>query len=81
VEVINPWATQRENKLAEKLAKARNLPGVAGSDAHKPYQIGVAYTEIDARPDIDSVLKAIKNGRVKAVQTKHYLNVGTASNH
>jgi len=75
VEIINPWATQRENKLAEKLAKARNLPGVAGSDAHKPDQIGVAYTEIEARPDIDSVLKAIKNGRVKTVQTKHYLNV------
>jgi hypothetical protein len=40
-----------------------------------------AYTEIDAEPDVESILKAIKNGQVKAVQTKHYLNVGTSFNH
>ena len=81
VEVINPSATSQENKLAEKLAKARNLPGVAGSDAHRPDQMWAAYTEIYAEPNVDSVLKAIKNGRVKAIQTKHYLNVGTSFNH
>jgi len=81
VEIMNPWATPRENKLAEKLAKARNLPGVAGSDAHKPDQMWTAYTEVDAEPDVDGVLHAVKNGRVKAVQTRHYLNVGTTSNH
>jgi predicted metal-dependent phosphoesterase TrpH len=81
VEVINPLATSQENKLAEKLAKARNLPGVAGSDAHRPDQMWAAYTEIYAEPNVDSVLKAIKNGRVKAIQTKHYLNVGTSFNH
>ena len=71
VEVVNALATPQENKLAEKLAKARNLPGVAGSDAHRPDQMWAAYTEIDAEPNVDSVLKAIKNGQVKAVQTKH----------
>jgi predicted metal-dependent phosphoesterase TrpH len=81
VEVINALATPQENKLAEKLAKARNLPGVAGSDAHRPDQMWAAYTEIDAEPDVESILKAIKNGQVKAVQTKHYLNVGTSFNH
>lgn len=81
VEIINPWATPQENRLAEKLARARNLPGVAGSDAHRPEQMCTVYTEIDAEPDIGSVLKAIKNGRVKAVQTKHYLNARTSFNH
>jgi predicted metal-dependent phosphoesterase TrpH len=81
VEVINALATPQENKLAEKLAKARNLPGVAGSDAHRPDQMWAAYTEIDAEPDVDSVLKAIKNGQVRTVQTKHYLNLGTSFNH
>jgi predicted metal-dependent phosphoesterase TrpH len=81
VEVINPWATSQENKLAEKLAKVRNLPGVAGSDAHRPDQMWAVYTEVDAESNVDSVLKAIKNGRVKVVQTKHYLNVGTSFNH
>jgi len=75
VEIMNPWATPRENKLAEKLAKARNLPGVAGSDAHKPEQMWTAYTEVDAEPDIGNVLNAVKNGRVKVVPTRHYLNV------
>jgi len=75
VEIMNPWATLAENKLAQKLAKARNLPGVAGSDAHKPDQMWTAYTEVDAEPDVDSILNAIKNGRVKAVSAKHYLNV------
>jgi len=81
VEIMNPWATPRENKLADNLAKARNLPGVAGSDAHKPDQMWTAYTEADAEPDVCSVLNGIKKRRVKAVQTRHYLNVGTASNH
>ena len=75
VEIMNPWATPTENKLAEKLAQARNLPGVAGSDAHKPEQMWTAYTEVDAEPDVSSVLNAVKNGRVKAVSTRHYLNV------
>jgi len=75
VEIMNPWASLGENKLAEKLAKARNLPGVAGSDAHKPEEMWSAYTEVDAEPDIGSVLSAIQSGRVKAVSTRHYLNV------
>jgi len=75
VEILNPWASFGENKLAEKLAKLRNLPGVAGSDAHKPEQMWTAYTEVDAEPDVVSVLSAVKNGRVKAVSSRHYLNV------
>jgi len=75
VETVNPWASSTENKLAQKLAKARNLPEVAGSDAHKPEQLWTAYTEVDAEPEVGSVLSAVKNGRVKAVSTRHCLNV------
>jgi len=75
IEVKNPSASLRENRLAEKLAKARSLPGVAGSDAHNPSQLWTAYTEVDSQPDVDGVLNAIKNGRVKAVSIRHYLNV------
>jgi len=70
IEVINPSASLRENKLAEKLAKARSLPGIAGSDAHKPDEMWKAYTQIDADPNVESILKAIKNGNVKAVLAK-----------
>jgi len=75
IEVINPSASLRENRLAEKLAKARSLPGVAGSDAHKPDEMWTACTEVDAEPDIGSILNAIKNGRVKALTARHCLNV------
>jgi predicted metal-dependent phosphoesterase TrpH len=75
VEIMNTWATPQENKLAQQLARARKLPGVAGSDAHRPEQLWTAYTEVDAEPDVASILNAIKNGRVKAVSAKDYLNV------
>lgn len=71
IEVINPSATLKENRLAEKLARARSLPGVAGSDAHKPEEMWTAFTAVDAEQDVGSVLNAIKNGRVKAVSTRH----------
>jgi hypothetical protein len=47
-----------------------NLPGVGGSDAHHVFQMWKAYTEIDADPNVDSILKAIRNGKVKAVLAK-----------
>ncbi len=80
VEIINPWANPQENKLAEELARTRNLPGVAGSDAHNPEQMCIVYTEIYADPNVGSVLKAIINGKVKAVPTRHYLNARTSFN-
>jgi len=70
VEVLNPDSTAEENQMAEMLAKARNMPGVAGSDAHHVSQMWKAYTQIDADPNVESILKAIKNGRVKAVLVK-----------
>jgi len=71
VEIMNQWATPQQNKLAEQLAKARNLPGVAGSDAHEPEALFTVYTEVDAEPDVASVLDAIRKGRVKAVSARH----------
>jgi predicted metal-dependent phosphoesterase TrpH len=71
VEIMNPWASHEQNKLAEQLARARGLPGVAGSDAHKPDELWVAFNEVDAEPDVADVLKAIKNGHVKAVSARH----------
>lgn len=67
IEVINPTATQRENKMAQELAKMKHLPGIAGSDAHAPTHMFTAYTEVNADPDIDEILRAIKKGQVKPV--------------
>jgi len=66
VEVLNPDSTPQENKMAETLSKTMNLPGVAGSDAHHVHQMWKAYTQVDAAPSVDSILEAIREGRVKA---------------
>jgi predicted metal-dependent phosphoesterase TrpH len=70
IEVLNPDSTEEETRMAENLAKTANLPGVGGSDAHHVHQMWKAYTEIDADPNVDSILKAIKSNRVKAVLAK-----------
>jgi predicted metal-dependent phosphoesterase TrpH len=70
VEVLNPHATQMENKKAENLARKINLPCVAGSDAHSLQEMWIAYTKVEARQEVDDILKVIKNGRVKVATTK-----------
>lgn len=70
VEVLNPTATKRENAMAYDLARIRNLPGVAGTDAHNPTEMWTVYTEIKAQPSIEDILKAIRKGFVKPVATK-----------
>jgi predicted metal-dependent phosphoesterase TrpH len=64
VEVINSSAipfgyTVKQNaKIAFRLGK----PQLAGSDAHYGPEIGCAYTLVDAEPDVNSILKAIRRG-------------------
>lgn len=70
IEVLNPQASQEENMKAESLARKINLPCVAGSDAHSLQELWLAYTRIEAKQEVDDILKAIKHGRVKTVSTK-----------
>lgn len=67
IEVLNPTATKKENVMANNLARMRNLPGVAGTDAHSAMELWTVYTEIKAQPSIDDVLRAIQKGAVKPV--------------
>lgn len=53
------------NNRALRTAMERNLPKTAGSDAHLIEEFGRIYTEVEAEPDIDSILNAIKKGRTK----------------
>jgi len=72
IETLNYRASKAENKLAERLARELNLPGVAGTDAHRPNQLFKVYTEVDADPDVNSILKAIRNGAVRIGSLKGY---------
>jgi predicted metal-dependent phosphoesterase TrpH len=66
VEVINsasfPFfiATHLGKRLAERLG----LPQTGGSDAHHGHEIGAAYTLVEADPNVDNVVEAIKKGAV-----------------
>ncbi len=75
VEVINPTATKKENKLASNLAKMKNLPGVAGSDAHSPKELWTAFTEVDAQQSVDALLESIRKGLVKPIDNNIGLNL------
>jgi len=64
IEVINSAAIplQLFTYLNKKLATSLNLPQTAGSDSHYALEIGAAYTVIEADPDTDEIVRAIKKG-------------------
>ncbi len=56
----------RSLALVEQLAADRDLPLVGGSDAHYPFEVGRAYTRIDADELTPAaVADAIRDGRVE----------------
>jgi predicted metal-dependent phosphoesterase TrpH len=55
------------NRPAVKLAAAVGLPLVGTSDCHLHEQFGTTFSLIDAEPSVESVLSAIKKGRVSVV--------------
>ena len=58
IERLANWKT---NRFAEK----HNLIGVTGSDVHYEKMFGYSYTLVDGENNVDSVLKAIKDGKVR----------------
>ena len=65
MEVINAAAFPffLSTHLSRKLAARFNLPQTAGSDAHHASEIGSAYTVIDSKRDVDSIVHAIAKGK------------------
>ncbi|WP_435333765.1 PHP domain-containing protein [Haloarchaeobius sp. TZWWS8] len=50
----------------ERLARERSIPVVGGSDAHFPFEVGRAYTVVDAEErTAQAVVEAIRDGRVR----------------
>lgn len=66
VEVFNPgniW--EFEDRFAKIVAEKLSLPMVAVSDAHWSKFIDRGLTVVDSEPDIDSIFKSIKKGKVR----------------
>jgi hypothetical protein len=65
VEVFNGVNLERiSNWKAKRFAEKNKLRITAGSDAHSKEMLGFAATKIAADNSIDSILNAIKKGRV-----------------
>jgi predicted metal-dependent phosphoesterase TrpH len=67
IEVLNSRAFFISNPLARRFAERNKLSMVAGSDAHRRDEIGLAYTIVDCEPRTDLVLEQIKMGRSSAL--------------
>ncbi|MEM4662662.1 MAG: PHP domain-containing protein [Candidatus Diapherotrites archaeon] len=66
IEVFNALNKDKFSNLkAKRLAKKKNIPMVAGSDAHCVEMLGYGLTKIIAEPNIDSILRAIEKGKTK----------------
>ena len=57
-------------RKATAAAQKLKLPQVAGTDAHFGPTIGYGYTALDCEPNVDSIAKAIVNGKCQACGQK-----------
>jgi predicted metal-dependent phosphoesterase TrpH len=62
-----PFFYNKPNNRAKKFAKRKNIPLVGNSDSHTLKQIGRTYTLVDAEKNIDSIITAVKRGKVQIV--------------
>jgi len=66
IEIFNAINLDKfSNKNAKKFVKKHKMPTVAGSDAHCVDMMGYGVTEIKSENNVDSLIKAIKNGKTK----------------
>jgi predicted metal-dependent phosphoesterase TrpH len=67
IEVLNGGCIKRENDLAQAVAAVLGKPGVAGSDAHMPMEVGRYGTMFEAELESeDHMLAELKAGRFRA---------------
>jgi predicted metal-dependent phosphoesterase TrpH len=65
VEVFNAReVASASNVLALEFARAHDLPGGVGSDAHRPIEIGRAYVEVAPFVTPQELLAALREGKV-----------------
>ncbi len=67
IEAINSSSIpfNRCKEKATRVAEKLNLTQIAGTDAHNPQSIGLAYAVLEAEPNIEDILQAIRDKRSK----------------
>jgi predicted metal-dependent phosphoesterase TrpH len=67
VEVFNSrYIVGSANRKAARRAMRAGKPGVGGSDSHHARWVGYGRTCVDAEPEVDAILAAIREGRCYA---------------
>lgn len=65
IEVFNAReAFAADNRRAAAYAEEHGIPGLVGSDAHRPWEIGRAYLEVDDFAGRDDFVAALRSGTV-----------------
>jgi len=65
LEVFNARAySPAPNERAAALARAAGLPGLAGSDAHAPFEIGRGLTQLEPFTDAESFRRSLRTARL-----------------
>lgn len=65
VEVVNGRSLSRfAGDKAVRLARRVGKPGGAGSDAHRPAEVGQAYVVVNGRPTRDDLVELVASGSV-----------------
>ncbi|MFN4133717.1 MAG: PHP domain-containing protein [Candidatus Hadarchaeales archaeon] len=62
IEVLNGRGVLFANSLASNFAKKNGLRGVGGSDAHRLDEVGLAWTEVECRRNVDDILEILREG-------------------
>ncbi len=66
IEVLNArYISPRFFERAKLYAEARNLPLVAGSDAHTPVEVAKAWTEVPEFSDLEELRDHLRKGRTR----------------
>ncbi len=69
IEVLNGGCIERENALAQEVARVLRKPGVAGSDAHMPMEVGRYATVFEKNLESEEdMLAELRAGRFQAAQ-------------
>jgi len=72
VEVFNAFNIFRfEDKYANFVATKLNRPKAVGADSHMPESLKLCLTVVDSEPDVRSILKTIKKGKVRFENCRH----------
>ncbi len=78
IEVFNAReAFTQDNLRAAAFAREKGLAGAAGSDAHRPSEIGRAWVEVEEFAGREDFIAALRGGSVIGKLTGNYIHVMT----